>query len=52
MFSIVYLRLDIINKAWKNFVEEEIIEVNKNKEMVLMNCSILEKFGVLLRQSE
>ena len=36
----------------ENYVEEEIIGVNKNKEMVLINRSYLEKFGVMLRQPE
>ena len=52
MFNIGNLRLDLIKKGWKNCVEEEIIGVNKNKEMVLMNRSNLEKFGAMLRQPE
>ena len=52
MLNIGDLRLVIIKKAWKNYVEEEIIGVNKNKEMVLINRSNLENFGAMLRQRE
>ena len=48
MFNIGQLRIDIIKMTWKNCLEEEIIGVNKNKEMVIMNRSNLEKFGAML----
>ena len=44
-----WFKIGYNQKGVEHFVEKEIIEANRNKNMVQMNCFNLEKFDAMLR---